>query len=88
MPNAEILFDTDNYVVRVGDSLDFGSKDSPRDIYQIVNIHTQVVEREELIYPSAVMLCKSLSKAYDDLQRDLTNEKVINGEAKNVVTIN
>lgn len=85
-----ILYSTDNYIMRVGDSLDFDhAGEEPRAIYQLVNIYTEVIEREELVYAQAVALCRGLDEAYKKMEQTLKEEEegFSIGE-DNVITLN
>jgi len=56
------LYETDSYVVRVGNSLDFDGPTKERPLYQIVNKTTEVVEREEFALPFAIRTALGLEE--------------------------
>ncbi len=62
MKNNNNLFETDEYTVSVGKSLDFDGPTPGRLLYQIINKNTSVVEREDFALPFAIETAKSLQE--------------------------
>ncbi len=62
MKNNNNLFETDEYTVSVGKSLDFDGPTPGRLLYQIINKNTAVVEREDFALPFAIETAKSLQE--------------------------
>ena len=52
--NNDNLYENDLYFVRVGVSIDYDGPTKERDIYQVVNKQTMMIERENFALPSAI----------------------------------
>jgi hypothetical protein len=71
------LFENENYKVVVGESIDYDGPTKPRLLYQIVNTKTDVIEREDFMYPSAVDIARRLNEDVMAIELDLKDEDVL-----------
>lgn len=78
MTKNNAIHENDNYIVSVGESLDYDGPTAKRLMYQIINKETGVVERENFALPYAIAEADS----FDDLLRQRRAVARVVGAAK------
>lgn len=74
MEKSNIIFENDNYIVQVADSFEpiAGGK-----TYHVVNKFTNVVEREDSMWPSAVESAQFFDMRIKEHEADATSAEVV-----------